>query len=108
LLNKLQVGDIVYSKNGFAGITGHICIVEGKFTTPSNVPYIRLIEAIGYGVCRSVLDDKQFKEACDFIVRPKCSQPIKQKAVQFAINELHKHYSLSFSRPQNDSGNIND
>ena len=58
LLKIVEPGDIIYEANGGLGVTGHIAIVEGVFYDEKYQQYyIRIIEAIDAGVCRSVLDD---------------------------------------------------
>jgi hypothetical protein len=55
---------------------------------------------------RSVLDDVNWKDNEIVAVRPKCSQNIKNQAVQFAISQLHKDYGLDAVR--NTSPNTTD
>ena len=55
LLNSVEMGDIINEKNGFGGLTGHIAIVEGiQYDSSKNMKYVRIVEAIKSGVCRSV------------------------------------------------------
>ena len=70
LLNLVKPGDIIYEENGSDGIFHHIAIVEGIFYDETlGEHYIRLIEAILPGVCRSVLDDERLEYKDSHILR---------------------------------------
>jgi hypothetical protein len=108
LLNVVKAGDIVFDPDGFFGLTGHILIVEGKFTDPVGNEYIRTIEANGYasglkavtGVWRSCLDD-DFMDANNLIIFrvPNATDVQRQGAVDFAIKQLGKPYTFEYLHP---------
>lgn len=100
LLNVVEPGDIIYENHGGSGITGHLAIVEGiQYDSSKNKSYIRLIEAIDAGVCRSVLDNERFDEKGDTIYRVKnATDDQKLAAVTFCVNQLGKKYYLDIMK----------
>ncbi len=99
LLSNLRAGDIVYEANGGFGITGHIAIVEGLFYDYTlNKRYVRLIEAIGQGVVRSVLDDQRFDDRAAEILRTNLPYYVCKKVIAFCIGQLGKSYKLDFMK----------
>ena len=97
LIDNLRAGDIVVEHDTISsGITGHAAIVEGLFyNSQYNTYYIRLVEAISDGVCRSVMDDERVddKEAYFYRLSPPRTD-IAQDAVAFAKSQLGKGYFL--------------
>lgn len=105
LLSKVKKGDIVHEANGGFGITGHSAIVEGIFyNTTYKQYYVRIIEAISDGVCRSVLDDTRVddKDVTIYRVSSATSTQIN-KAVSFATGELGSSYNLDFAKDTSSS-----
>jgi hypothetical protein len=103
LLDTVEVGDIIYEKNGFYGLTGHIAIIEGIYTQ-HNKTYIRIVEAIGDGVVRSVLDDTRVDDQKVSIYRvDDASAYNKYKALQFCINQIGDAYSLDLAKDTSSS-----
>lgn len=105
LINIVQKGDIVYEANGGFGITGHAAIVEGLFyDTTQRKWYVRLIEAIDVGVCRSILDDTRVDDKGVSIYRVNnASSTNKINAVSFCIGELGSSYSIDFAKDTSSS-----
>ena len=97
LINKLRAGDIVIEHNTVvSGITGHAAIVEGLFyNSEYKTYYIRLVEAIKKGVCRSIMDDERVdkKDAHFYRLTPERTD-IAQSAASFAKTQLGKGYYL--------------
>lgn len=100
LLTTLQMGDIVVEHNTVvSGITGHAAIVTGKYySTEYSMYYIRVVEAISEGVCRSVMDDDRVDYKDSYFYRLNISDANlttkKQYAVEFALSQLGKSWSL--------------
>lgn len=97
LLSKVKKGDIIYETTGnLAAIAGHASIVEGVFWDKTrNQFYIRVIEAIGNGVCRGIFDETRLNNKSGVILRVSNeSQEKKAQAVDFCIGQLGKGYSL--------------
>lgn len=112
LLNKLQIGDIVFDPTGFGGLTGHTMIVQGKYEF-NGTEYIRVIEASGcevgsnlvLKVFNSILDDQVISSKNLEIYRPKVSQnnpSLATNAVKFAEKQLGKDYTFDYSYPISD------
>lgn len=99
LLNSVEMGDIIYEKNGFGGLTGHIAIVEGiQYDSSKNMKYVRIVEAIKSGVCRSVLDDDRVDWKDAYVYRVKDSSFDQQMAaVNFCIGQIGKKYKLDLT-----------
>lgn len=97
LLSTLHAGDVVVEHNTVAsGITGHAAIVEGKFWSSTyDMYYIRVIEAISQGVCRSVMDDERVdeKEAYFYHLTDE-DFDASVNAVMWAAGQLGKTYRL--------------
>lgn len=103
LLSTVQKGDLIYEANGGFGISGDIAIVEGFYhNVAHDITYIRIIEVISDGVCRSLLDDKDVSVLRVF----GASTTIKNSAVSFCVGELGSSYFLDF--PQNTSSSETD
>lgn len=100
LLSNLQAGDIVYEANGGLGVTGHIAIVEGKFYDSAKKKYyIRIIEAISCGVCRSILDDTRVDDKAVTIYRVSgATSTQKTAALNFCKGELGSSYSCDLKK----------
>jgi len=94
LLASVQKGDIIHDSEGSWGISGHSAIVEGKFyDTNYDQFYIRLVEAVGPGVCRGVLDDQRVDERRSSVIRvPNASMSNKHTAVSFCISQIGKYW----------------
>ena len=95
LLSVVKKGDLLYEKRGgFAGVLGHIAIVEGVFwSVQYSQFYIRLVEAVSTGVCRGVFDENRLAVKGDIILRPKNATDKQiNDAVAFAIQQLGKPY----------------
>ena len=107
LYEKVKKGDVIFEANGGFGITGHIAIVEGKYTSSSGKKYIRIIEAIDKGVVRSCLDDTRVDDKNVTVLRvtSATSQNINS-AVDFCKGQLGKSYSIDFQKDT--SSNEND
>ncbi|MBA4687352.1 MAG: hypothetical protein H2184_09365 [Candidatus Galacturonibacter soehngenii] len=105
LLSTVQKGDVIYEANGGFGITGHIAIVEGFFYNASqDVTYIRIIEAIDVGVCRSLLDDTRVDDRATYILRvDSASSTIKNQAITFCIDEIGSNYLIDFAKDTSSS-----
>lgn len=100
LLNTLMPGDIIYEAKGGFGITGHIAIVEGKFYDDVQKQYyIRIVEAINYGVVRSVLDDQRVIDKEVQVLRVKDTSASQQiAALNFCTSQLGKKFILDFAK----------
>ncbi len=99
LLSNLQVGDIIFEAKGGFGITAHIAIVEGIFYNETfDTKFVRVIEAIGDGVVRSVLDDERFVDKDVSVLRIKNKGINITKVLDFCISQLGKNYSLDFQK----------
>lgn len=96
LLKVVKKGDIVYDANGAWGITGHIAIIEGLYYSAKySTYYIRVIEAIGDGVCRGVLDDYRVDERASSIYRVNCATNANiNSAVSFCLGQLGKPWKI--------------
>lgn len=107
LLSVVQIGDIIYEDKGFWGITGHVAVVEGVFYSPEQSQYyVRVIEAIGDGVSRSVIDCDRFnvREGEVYRVRGTTLQNLTD-VVQFTISQLGKSYFLDLQKDCNPNEN---
>lgn len=100
LLKIVEPGDIIYEANGGLGVTGHIAIVEGVFYDEKYQQYyIRIIEAIDAGVCRSVLDDQRADEKDITIFKVKgASEEKTEKAIAFCKSQIGKEYYLDLKK----------
>lgn len=104
LLQKVQKGDIIHESKGGFGITGHTAIVEGIFyDSGKGVYYVRIIEAVGDGVVRSVLDDTRVDSKDVSIYRVPTTYSKKSAAVSFTIGELGSSYYLDFKHDYSSS-----
>ena len=103
LTSKLQKGDIIFESKGGFGITGHIAIVEGIFTSNGKT-YVRVIEAISDGVCRGILDDTRVGDKGVTVYRVSgATTSQKNSAVNFCKSQLGKKYSLDFAKDTSSS-----
>lgn len=95
----MEKGDIVYEAQGGLGVTGHIAIVEGKYYSAEKKQYyVRLIEAIQQGVCRSVLVDQRVVDKTVTVYRVTgASNAQKNAAVSFCRSQLGKKYHCDLS-----------
>ena len=95
----MEKGDIVYEAQGGFGVTGHIAIVEGKYYSAEKKQYyVRLIEAIEQGVCRSVLVDQRVVDKTVTVYRVTgASNAQKNAAVSFCRSQLGKKYNCDLS-----------
>ncbi|MCL2076938.1 MAG: hypothetical protein FWH08_00845 [Oscillospiraceae bacterium] len=100
ILDNVKKGDIIFEANGGFGITGHIAIVEGKYTNSARgISYIRLMEAIDIGVVRSLLDDTRVDDKDVTVVRVSSATTAqKDNAVSFCVDQLGKKYSLDLAK----------
>lgn len=99
LLDNVKKGDVLFDAKGGHGITGHISIVEGIFTSKDGTRYIRIIEAIGVGVVRGILDDNRIDEREVTVLRvAPATEKDKEGAVNFCISQLGKSYRLDFTK----------
>lgn len=105
LLSTVQKGDLIYEANGGFGITGHIAIVEGFYHNEArDITYIRIIEAISDGVCRSLLDDTRVDEKAVTVLRVSgVDDTTKNSAISFCVGELGSSYSLDFQKDTSSS-----
>ena len=105
LLETVKKGDILYEATGGFGITGHIAIVEGIFYSEVyNQYYIRLIEAVSNGVIQTILTPTRFIEKETTILRLKdYDEVIVDAAIEFALGQLGKSYSLAAWKNSNES-----
>ena len=96
LLERVKKGDLIYDGQGSFGLTGHMAIVEGKFYDKNKDRfYIRVIEAISDGVCRSVLDDDRVDQRESLVLRvPSADSMVKDNAVLFAQSQVGKNYYI--------------
>lgn len=108
ILSAVEKGDIVYEAKGGFGVTGHIAIVEGKYYSAEKKQYyVRLIEAIQQGVCRSVLVDQRVDDKSVTVYRVTgASNAQKNAAVSFCRSQLGKKYNCDLER--NTSANEKD
>ncbi len=99
IIPAVEKGDIVYEAQGGLGVTGHIAIVEGKYYSAEKKQYyVRLIEAIQQGVCRSVLVDQRVVDKTVTVYRVTgASNAQKNAAVSFCRSQLGKKYHCDFS-----------
>lgn len=95
LIDIVKPGDIVYERKGGSKVTGHISIVEGIFEY-NGKKYIRVIEAILEGICRSVLDDDRV-DARDATIISLPPEVDTSKAINFCKKQLGKPYNLDFT-----------
>lgn len=105
LLETVKKGDTIYEAKGFYSITGHTMIVEGIFYDENfDTHYVRVIEAIGAGVVRSVLDDSRV-DARDVSIHRVADATTSDidDAVNFCIGELGSSYSLDFAKDYSSS-----
>lgn len=100
LLNIVKKGDIIFEAKGGLGITGHTAIVEGIYYSSTwQQYYIRVVEAIGEGVVRSVLDDERVEDKDVAVLRVSgASDSQINGAVNFCLSQLGKGYSLDFQK----------
>lgn len=99
MLNKLKKGDIVYEANGGFGFTAHTALVEGKFYSSAYKQYyIRVIEAVLPGVCRGVLCDARFSQQQGTVYRTYGASVTVDNAMDFAISQLGKPYSINTNK----------
>lgn len=99
LLDVVQKGDIIYEANGGFGVTGHIAIVEGVYTTIGGKKYIRIIEAIDVGVKRGILDDTRVDDKAVTILRVDGATSTNiTNAINFCINQLDKPYKFDLAK----------
>ena len=97
MLSVVSYGDIVVEEDSVTqGILGHAAIVEGIFYNSTyHVYYIRLVEAILDGVCRSVIDDdRYFDKQSAFYRVSSASSTTKSSAINFAKSQFGKPYVL--------------
>jgi uncharacterized protein YycO len=93
LLSSVMSGDIIFELAGGYYITNHAAIVEGIYYSATYAQYyIRIIEAIEPGVCRSVLDDDRFIGKTDGVYRVNGTSSQKSGAVIFAVGQLGDSY----------------
>lgn len=99
LTDTLMKGDIIYEAAGGGGLTGHIAIVEGIYTSDDGTEYVRLIEAISDGVVRSILDDTRYDEKDVTVFRVNgASSSDRRNAVNFCKSQLGKDYWLDWGK----------
>lgn len=100
LLRIVEPGDIIYEREGGYGITGHIAIVEGiYYDTKYKQNYIRIIEAIKDGVCRSVLDDQRVDDKDVVILKVKgASKSNISGAIAFCKGQIGRKYFLDLEK----------
>ncbi len=103
LLNVVKKGDIIYEERSgsYSAITGHIGCVENIYYLPygSYKTYkynIRIIEAIGAGVCRSILDDTRCDDNDTVLLRYRysISSSDMTKIINFLVGQLGKKYKM--------------
>lgn len=100
LLSMASAGNVLYEREGFGGLTGHVAIVEGRFYDASKKKYyIRVVEARkGYGVTRGILDSTRYQHRGGslllFASGINVSSDVRKKAVDFAVKQIGKGYSL--------------
>lgn len=99
ILEVAQPGDIIFESKGGYGVTGHTCIVEGKFFDERTQSwYVRMIECTLPGTIRGIFDGTLVGETGAKLYRVKdATEEQKQKAVEFCINELGSTYNLDFA-----------
>lgn len=100
LLPNINKGDIIHEDAGAFGLTGHSVIVEGKFfCTTRRIFFVRLIEAIGAGVVRSILDDRRIDDRIGMVLRVDGVTTTQlHNVVEFNRGQLGKPYSMNFAR----------
>ena len=97
MLSVLKRGDIMYENDGVTnGLVGHIGLVEGKYySNARHCYYIRLVEAISPGVCRSVIDDERWSVKGSRFFRPTSyNSTIAENAVTNALSQLGKAWAI--------------
>lgn len=108
LIDKLEVGDIIFEPKAGFNITGHIAIIEGKFyDAASDTWYLRTIESTPPCVLRSILDDNAAdEEEAQFFRVKGATREQKQAAVDFCISQLGKDYNLDMKKhtSENETG----
>jgi uncharacterized protein YycO len=105
LMDIVEAGDVIYESEGGGGITGHALIVEGIFYDETqDQDYIRVVEAIDVGVCRSVLDDERVDDKGVSIYRVNdATQDDIEEAIAFCVGEIGASYNLDFAKDTSSS-----
>lgn len=105
LVDVVQKGDIIYESKDGSGVTGHAAIVEGiYYNSKQERYYIRIIEAIRDGVCRSILDDTRVDEKNVSIYRvSEATSSDKATAINFCAGELGSSYNCDFAKDTSSS-----
>lgn len=101
--DDLKVGDIFWdsapgSDFNPSNIVSHVGIItnlnqKGKLGG-SNFDYVETIEAVASGVRFGFIDDTRVISSGVRILRPNCSDSIKQSAVNFMYSQLGKKYDI--------------
>lgn len=107
LLKTVKKGDLIYEDGFKYAFTGHISTVEGIFySSQYHQFYIRVIEAIGTGVVRSVLDDTRANDFNSHVLRVHSANGFTvtdkkiNAAVKFCQTQVGKKYKLDiFAHP---------
>lgn len=97
MLSVLKRGDIMYENDSVTnGLVGHIGLVEGKYySNARHCYYIRLVEAISPGVCRSVIDDERWAVKRSRFFRPSSYNSNRADvAVDNALSQLGKSWAI--------------
>lgn len=99
ILEVAQPGDIIFESKGGYGVTGHTCIVEGKFFDErTQTWYVRMIESTLPGTIRGIFDGTLVGDTGAKLYRVKdATEEQKQKAVEFCIGQLGTTYNLDFA-----------
>lgn len=99
ILEIAEPGDIIFESKGGYGVTGHCCIVEGKFFDERTQSwYVRMIESTLPGVIRGIFDGTLVNDTGARLFRVKdATKEQKQKAVEFCIRQLGGSYNLDFA-----------
>lgn len=98
ILQLAQKGDILLDDNGSFGIFGHAAIVEGRFYDSTYGYYIRVIEAVGAGVCRGIFDARRADDRDTYLYKVFTATPEQKKeAVGFCITQLGKPWFLNLT-----------
>lgn len=110
IYSNVKPADIVYETGGgWATLSGHIAIIEGKFYDSSYATYyVRTVEAISSHVTRGVLDDSRYvNRRVKMLCAPAASsQSIRSGITSFCVKQLGKNWSLSKSGSLSASANI--
>ena len=106
LCETAQRGDIIFDNEGSNGILGHAAIVEGHFYDSAyGCYYIRVVESIDIGVCRSLLDATRADERASYLYRVKdATDQQKAAAVDFCIDQLGDDWTLNLLHDYSPSG----